>query len=185
VYLIKRALLRALRDDPSRFAGTGIRLDGDAVVFPLRLPCAPNATVNLVTIDYVVATMLQLMDMPDAIGQTYHITNPDPPRITELLREGCRMLNLHGIEFVGCSFGDAVQLIRDEIQQYARLGLNIGFCLEIREYFHYFFGEPVFDRSNLARTLGARLCPAPRITSARLRQLLSFAMHHQWRSVTT
>jgi hypothetical protein len=159
-------------------------VDGDAVFF-LRLPCAPHATVNLVTIDYVVSTMLQLMDTPEAIGQTYHITNPNPPRIIELLREGCRMLNLHGIEFVACSFRDALQLIRTEIQQYARLGLNIGFCLEIREYIHYFFGEPVFDQSNLTRTLGPRLSPAPRITPARLRQLLSFAMHQQWRNVAT
>jgi len=185
MYLIRRALLRTLRNDPDRLTTTGVHVDGDAVIFPLRLPCAPHATVNLVTIDYVVSTMLQLMDTPEAIGQTYHITNPNPPRIIELLREGCRMLNLHGIEFVACSFRDALQLIRTEIQQYARLGLNIGFCLEIREYIHYFFGEPVFDQSNLTRTLGPRLSPAPRITPARLRQLLSFAMHQQWRNVAT
>jgi len=180
-YMIRRTLLRRLKDNPDRFRGAGIFIDGDVLHFPLRFPCATNATVNVVPIDYVVATMIQLADRPEAAGQTFHITNSHPPMVADLLLQGCRMLKLEGIQFVSCSFDHALHLIRDQIDHYASMGLNISFCLEIREYIHYFFGEPAFDLANVRSTLQADFAEAPRITLPFLKLLLGYASDHQWR----
>lgn len=184
-FLIRRVLQRKIKENPEHYRRAGIYADGDRLVFPLRFPCAPDSTINLVPIDYVVRTMLELAATPASVGQTFHITNPHPPRIVDLLREGCRMVKLDGIEFVNCSFHNAFHVIREEIEAYARLGLNISFCLEIREYIHYFFGEPLFDVSNVRNVLRGRFQEPPRITAALLRRLLEYADSHQWRSAIT
>jgi len=181
-FLIRRVLQRRIHENPELYRKAGIYADGDRLVFPLKFPCAPDSTINLVPIDYVVRTMLELAASPESAGQTYHITNPHPPRIVELMREGCRMVKLEGIEFVNCSFSNALQLIRQEIDDYAKLGLNISFCMEIREYIHYFFGEPLFDVSNVRHTLRHRFVEPPAITPRLLHTLLSYASSHQWRS---
>ncbi|MCX7848373.1 MAG: SDR family oxidoreductase [bacterium] len=181
-FLIKRVLQRRIKENPELYRKVGIYATGDRVVFPLKFPCAPDSTINLVPIDYVVRTMLELAAKPESVGQTFHITNPHPPRIVDLLREGCRMIKLDGIEFVNCSFNNALHLIREEIDGYARLGLNISFCMEIREYIHYLFGEPLFDISNVRRVLRSRFEEPPAITPGLLRLLLEYANNHQWRS---
>ncbi len=181
-FLIRRVLQRRIKDNPELYRQAGIYAHGEKLVFPLKFPCAQDSTINLVPIDYVVRTMLDLADAPEAAGQTFHITNPNPPRIVELMREGCRVVKLEGVEFVNCSFSNALQLIRQEIDDYAKLGLNISFCLEIREYIHYFFGEPLFDVSNVRKALRARFVEPPVITPPFIHTLLNYASSHQWRS---
>jgi nucleoside-diphosphate-sugar epimerase len=180
--LIKRVILRGVKTDPEKYRKNQIYLDGEKLYFPLKFPCAIDSTVNLVPIDYVVDTILKLADTDQSIGQVFHIANPNPPRIVELLQEGCKMVHLEGIEFVECSFTDAINLIRREINDYARLGLNISFCLEIREYIHYLFGEPHFDLSNVRETLKTSFKEPPLITPDFLRMLINYAIGCQWRS---
>jgi nucleoside-diphosphate-sugar epimerase len=184
-HLIMRVLMQRVKHDPDSYANAGIVITDDRVCFPLKFPCAIDSTVNLVPIDYVVDTIMKLADTGESIGQTFHITNPNPPKIVDLLAEGCRMVNLEGVEFVDCSFDNALQLIREEIDQYAQMGLNISFCLEIREYIHYLFGEPAFDTSNVALTLKDAFTEPPRITTSFLRLLLTYAVGCQWRSMTS
>jgi nucleoside-diphosphate-sugar epimerase len=184
-HLIMRVLSQRVRHSPEKYARAGIVMNEDRVRFPLKFPCAVDSTVNLVPIDYVVDTIMKLSATGQSMGQTYHITNPNPPRIVELLTEGCRMVNLEGIEFVDCSFDNALQLIRSQIDYYAQFGLNISFCLEIREYIHYLFGEPAFDMSNVSQTLRDSFHEPPRITTSFLRLLLTYAAGCQWRSMTS
>ena len=181
--LIRRLILRKVKENPDHFRKADIYLDGDNLHFPLKFPCALESTVNLIPIDYVVDTILKLADNESSVGQVYHITNPNPPRIVEMLKAGCKMIQLDGIEFVECSFADALNLIRDEINDYARLGLNISFCLEIREYIHYFFGEPHFDVSNVRDTLKSSFKEPPLITPQFLGRLMKYAIGCQWRSL--
>ncbi len=180
--LIKRLVHRRIKDNPEKYRKAGIYMDGDTLHFPLKFPCARNSTVNLIPIDYTVNTILKLADTNSSVGNTYHITNPEPPRIADLLSEGSKMVNLEGIEFVDCPFSDALKLIREEIQEYALMGLNISFCLEIREYIHYLFGEPHFDISNVRETLDSSFEEPPRITPALLRKLLTYAQGCHWRN---
>lgn len=179
--LIKRLVSRRIKDNPEKFRRAGIYIEGDTLHFPLKFPCARHSTVNLVPIDYTVNTILKLADAPDSIGNTYHVTNPHPPRIVELLTEGSRMVQLEGIEFVDCPFDDALHVIREEVNEYAKLGLNISFCMEIREYIHYLFGEPHFDISNVRRTLHTTFEEPPRISRDFLRMLLFYAQQCHWK----
>jgi len=182
-HLMKRVLAHRIktRGNPDVFKENGVYLDGETLHFPLKFPCSRNSTVNLVPIDYVVDTILKLSDEESSAGQTYHITNPHPPKIIELLSEGCQMFQLDGIEFVDCSFANALGLIHEEIRHYARMGLNISFCLEIAEYIHYLFGEPDFDIANVRRTLKSSFVEPPRITPSFTRMLLAYASGCQWK----
>ncbi|NLF39614.1 SDR family oxidoreductase [bacterium] len=181
-YLFKRLLTRKIKENPELCRGAGVYTDGTGVHFPLRFPCARQGTVNMIPVDYVVDTIMKLSGTAEASGQTFHITHPDPPHIVELFTAGCRMIGLHGIEFVDCTFTEALHIIHDEIKRYARLGVNISFCLEIREYIHYLFGEPMFDISNVRKTLRTGFHEPPRITPQFLRMLLDFATACQWKS---
>ena len=181
--LIKRLIQRRIKDNPEKYRQSQIYQEGEKLFFPLKFPCAADSTVNLVPIDYVVDTILKLADTDRSFGQVYHITNPHPPKTVELLNEGCKMMHLEGIEFVECSFSNATDLIRKEINDYARLGLNISFCLEIKEYIHYLFGEPNFDLSNVRETLKSNFKEPPVITPEFLEMLINYAIGRQWRSL--
>ena len=181
--LIKRILKHKIKLDAENLKEAGIYFENDHYYFPLKFPCLKDSTINIVPIDYVVDTTLKLADSPNSIGQTFHITNPNPPRIIDLLQVGCNISNLKGIEFVDCSFEDSLKIIRKQITNYSKHGLNISFFMEIKEYIHYFFGEPVFDMSNVSDTLGDSFIIPPRINSDLMLMMLNYAADKNWKGV--
>lgn len=181
--LIKKLMIRYINQEPEKMKKAGIFLDGDTLTLPLKFPCRSGSTVNIVPIDYVVDTIIKLADTPKSIGQLYHITNPHPPKIVDLMNGGAKLMNLEGIKFEECPYANALELIRSEVEKYAAMGLNISFCLEIREYIHYFYGEPIFDLKNVYETLGNTFVEPPVVTEEMMKKLFSFALERQWKSL--
>jgi len=180
--LIKRILKHKINLKAENLKKAGIYFENDNYFFPLKFPYSKNSTINVVPIDYVVDTIFKLADNPASIGQTFHVTNPNPPKILDLVQVGCKISQLKKIEFVDCPFEDALHLIRNQITHYAKHGLNISFFMEIREYIHYFFGEPKFDISNVSETLESAFKEPPRITADFMLMLLKFAEAKNWKS---
>ncbi len=181
--IIKKLMLRSIKQNPDKMKKAGIYLKDEKLVLPLRFPCRRGGTVNLVPIDYVLNTIIKLSDTPKSIGQVYHITHPHPPEVAELMCFGTRLMNLEGINFEECPYNSALDLMREEVQKYASFGLNISFCLEIREYIHYFYGEPYFDMSNVYDTLGDSYIEPPIVTNDVMKKIISFAVERQWKSM--
>lgn len=180
--LIKRILKRKIKLEAENLKKAGIYFENEHYYFPLKFPYLKGSTINIVPIDYVVDTILKLAETPASIGQTYHVTNPNPPKILDLMKVGCNKSHLKKIEFVDCPFDEALHLIRKQITHYSKHGLNISFFMEIREYIHYFFGEPKFDISNVAETLDSAFKEPPLITSEFMLMLLEYAEKQNWKS---
>ena len=92
-------------------------------------------------------------------------------------------MKMDGISFEECPYQNALALMREEVEKYASFGLNISFCLEIREYIHYFYGEPYFDLSNVYDTLGDSFVEPPVVTNEVVKKILTFATEKQWKSM--
>ena len=181
--LIRKLMIRGIKQNPEKMKKAGIYLEGEKLILPLRFPCKRGGTVNIVPIDYVLDTIIKLADTPKSIGQVYHITHPKPPEVAELMCGGTVLMNIEGISFEECPYGNALNLMREEVEKYAAFGLNISFCLEIREYIHYFYGEPYFDLSNVYDTLGDNFVEPPVVTNDVLKKIISFAAERQWKSM--
>jgi len=181
--LIRKLMMRNIKQDSDKMKNAGIYLDGDKLVLPLKFPCRKGSTVNIVPIDYVVDTICKLADSPKSIGQLYHITHPNPPEIVKLMNVGTQLMDIEDISFVDCPYKNALNLIREEVNNYAALGLNISFCLEIREYIHYFYGEPYFDLTNVYDTLGDSYVEPSEVTKEVMENLVAFAVERQWKSM--
>ena len=181
--LIRKLMVRGIKQNADKMKKAGIYMDGEKLILPLRFPCKRGGTVNIVPIDYVVDTIIKLANTPKSIGQVYHITHPNPPEVPVLMSGGTQLMNIEGIIFEECPYQNALDLMREEVEKYASFGLNISFCLEIREYIHYFYGEPYFDLSNVYDTLGDSFVAPPIVTNEVVEKILTFAAEKQWKSM--
>lgn len=181
--LMKRLVMRQIKGDAENLRKHGIYAEGDLVRFPLRFPCSSTSTINLIPVDCVVSNIMSLCELPEAVGQVYHLTHHDPPRTWDLLVRGCRWAQISGVELVDCPLEEAEEVFRQEIAKFAECGINISFCLEIREYLSYIFSHPVFDVTGIRETLKDKYFEAPAIDEAFLRRILDYAAGKQWHSL--
>src|SRR5262249_32784553 len=62
---------------------------------PITLPCASKDTpINVVGVEYVIALMVDLYLRPEALGRTFHLTNPSPPTLHTLVHLTARLMKL-------------------------------------------------------------------------------------------
>ena len=181
--LMKRLVVRKINGDAEFYKKHDLYTNGNYVNYPFRFPCPSDTTVNLIPIDCVVSNIMNLCERPESVGQVYHLTHPNPPKIRELLVKGCQWIEMGGVEFVDCTFEQSEQVLREEVKKFAALGINISFCLEISEYLRYLFGEPVFDVSKIRAALKEKYFEAPVIDEAFLRKILDFGAGCQWHGV--
>ena len=182
-YSAKRLAMRRLNVDTEYYRQHDLYSSGNYIHFPFRFPCPSDTTVNLIPIDCVVSNIMNLCERPESVGEVYHLTHPNPPKIRELLVKGCKWIEMDGVEFVDCTFEQSEQVLKDEIVKFGALGINISFCLEISEYLRYLFGEPKFDVSKIRAALKYKYCEGPVIDDAFLRKMLDFGAGCQWHSL--
>ena len=128
----------------------------EVVQIPIRIPCASDTTVNLVTIDFVTRVMCEIGEHPDGAGRIVHVTNPDPITGRELWSNSLDHLGIAGYTFV------------ESVDEIIKEPVNDGVWGEIekrmlhwdRIYLEYMQGEPVFDTTN-ARALSRDFSHAP------------------------
>ena len=101
VLFLKDVFLKDLKDrGGKRAAAMGVSLDRDGSVrLPIRIGFGQGEGVNIVPVDHFTAAFLGLMEAGDG-GATYHVVNPRPTRIDELVAYTTEMFGLRGIEAV-------------------------------------------------------------------------------------
>jgi nucleoside-diphosphate-sugar epimerase len=84
-----------------RAAELGIRVeDGGRIILPLRLQVAAQGGLNLVPIDHCVRAFLALFE--DGLeGGIYHIANPRPTRLEDIIAWSGRRFGIGGVETCG------------------------------------------------------------------------------------
>lgn len=139
--------------------------DGETIELPLKIVGNPDATLNIIPIDYVVDMMSQL-GRRENIGKTYHLANPDPTTMGELLGAISSALNVEGVEYVPTLAKD------NELNALERLYLS-----RTGPYQQYMLtNDPVFDMTN-SGGLGARV---PKPDQAFLHRLIQYGMENNW-----
>lgn len=145
---------------------------------PLPLPCSSSETrLNVVGADYVADLLDEIHRRPDAIGKTFHIVNPTPPTLEELLDVTVRLMGVKGIRLV--ELGEAVLEKFDK--DFRRLTEWLGD--QVMVYFPYISGRhPTFDMANVRSVLGAIPEHAP-LDEATLGRMYQYALDRDFTAV--
>lgn len=175
--ILRRGALAGLAKDPKACAEVGIHKSDSEVTIPITIPCSTGATVNLVTIDFVVENMLNISASPASVGKVFHIVNRNPPLAAELFRLSCRFFKVSGLSF--CDDLERRQSAASKTPILSRGQEQIN--EQIGPYVGYLRGEPVFDDHNTREILGATYRSHPPVGARLINRLLRFAVQAQWR----
>ena len=148
-YQVISALYRVRRHLENRqknFDGTvNTRLVGD-----------PQTTLNLVPVDYVVNTMLQLAQQPELatpLLKIFNIVNEEPPTMGLVHQVLCETLAIRGLTLVPFAQFDMAEASRVE----RALARNVAFQMP------YMHEEIRFSTANLRQVLPFTMWPAPQV----------------------
>lgn len=176
-YLLKRMISREIKSYPEKYARAGIVLKNDKLQLPIRIPCPDNQTVNLINIDYIVNTILDIASSEKSAGNVFHLTNPHPPTCDFLFRESLSVL---GIE--GCKFVSLAEFYSSAIEKSLVTDIEDDFIKGCKTYLPYIFSEAEFDVSNVRKILDKKYIEPPLITREILESILSYAINKRFKS---
>jgi nucleoside-diphosphate-sugar epimerase len=145
---------------PAAPAGGGRR------TLPLRLPFTGDEPRNLVPVDWVARAIVRLVNRPECHGRTYHLTTPTPVRVREIKDVAEAVLGIGGVSWAGAD------VLRRPTP------LEERFLEQLREYWPYLGGDPVFDSTNTRAALPG--LPPPCLDRALLTRLIRFAAADNW-----
>jgi len=132
----------------------------------IDLPANPEASANIVPVDYVAKAAVHIMENPGNDHGIYHLTHPEPPRHTRMLRSICERFRLGGIRFAG-------EDVRTSLppRGIKRLALK-----QIQPLLHHVSNNPVFDRANTDRATGDMKVPP--VSEAFIHKLIDYALEN-------
>lgn len=150
---------------------------------PVRIVCEPEATVNILPIDLVVATLNRCADAKRDGTLILHLTNGRPPRTQFLFEETLRLLELRGfrIERPGALDSSTPSPPPDPGNPLASLEESI-YSASL-PYLPYTIRETTFSRENLKDLIGPALLPDFEVDRGYLRKILEYAISiWEWRN---
>ncbi|MBU1255578.1 SDR family oxidoreductase [Patescibacteria group bacterium] len=145
--------------------GTMKILNDGRIELPIRVPGKKEGLINIVSIDYVVKTILALFDK--GVPGIYHITASQPQSHEFWLRAGCKFLGITGVKIDGDRNSPATS---DNIKR-----LENGLYTGLEPYLPYFSAQQHFSQENVKKALGKDFNPHPAITEEFVFTLLRFA----------
>ena len=165
-------LIRARKDRTGRKMGAEV-IDvwqKSRLHLPMRVEGLPEATKNLVPVDYAVDAMWRILQLDPPSGEIFHISNPTPITNTRLKEVFQHLYNVDGLEYVGQeSFLEREPSTWED-------ALRKG----TRNYRPYMFGEPLFDRTHTNRLLPEYDRDFPPLDNAFFTRTLSYALRTKW-----
>lgn len=168
------SVFHAIRDTAMRnltaYRHHGVEQHGDTLYLPLRIGGSANATLNLVCVDYLRDVIVRLAAMPDSIGKTFHVVNPDPPRWGWVVDTSLRVLQIEGVRL---RTSHPRPFVQHATMADTELERKINRTLVY--YDGYIHGEPRFDNRHVREVLG-EIPPHPVIDEDRLGMLLRYAI---------
>jgi nucleoside-diphosphate-sugar epimerase len=136
----------------------------------IRVPGDPDALINLVPIDYVADAIVAILEKSESIDQIFHITNPNPPKLSELRDLVMPLLGIKDIQ---------VKIDR-ELEQKRLSTVEKLFLRQTRSYYSYLFSKLRFDDSSTQRILNGTGIICPAMTKELVAVLIDFAVSHNW-----
>ena len=140
--------------------------DAEDGALPLRLPLNGDEPWNLVPVDWVSQSIVELMGKPQWHGRTFHLVSRLPLSTRSIRDIGVKELSLRNIEFAG-STNVTVPTRREQL-------FNDG----IREYWPYLGGNPIFSDLNTKEALPD--LPPPIVDRVMLERLIRYAVANSW-----
>ncbi|MDZ4742219.1 MAG: SDR family oxidoreductase [Verrucomicrobiota bacterium] len=120
----------------------GIDLAIKPLDFELRLPGEEQATLNIVPLDYVIEITMKLYDSGQWAGKIFHITNPTPPKLEEVLAVFKQTEPWQGLRW------SSSVLNGDFANSYEKFAFKqLGFLIP------YLMGEASFDQTEVRKIL--------------------------------
>ncbi len=135
-----------------------------------RLQLSGYEGKNLVPVDWVSRTTIELLDRPDAWGHTYHLTNPSPLTVNQLSDAITEAIATKRKDW------DAMALPPSIVDAQA------AYQMHVDAYRGYLADDPTFDTDQLRRMLPNWIDPI--IEHSSLVRTLSFAIEHRFRDPT-
>jgi nucleoside-diphosphate-sugar epimerase len=176
IFDLRETLNENLVKAKPRYRDAGITRNDTHVYAPIRIPCAANATVNLITIDHAIHKMLRIAGRQPPSGMIFHIVNRQPPFARDLFE--------HGLETIGLKIAGFVEhenAIRVNPQKNSvLLQLEEELLRKIGAYLRYLTGEPIFDTKNLDTYANFESEPGQTFNTALLVRLLDYAQKLNW-----
>jgi len=145
----------------------GVTFDKQGVMnIPLYIDCSETSVLNMVCVDWVAQMMSELVSLPTS-DQTYHLVDPAPMRVKDVIVESLAHMGVTGIVY------DA-----DELPPLSPLLAKVqeGIKENIRIYQQYIKHGSIFLCDNLVSKLGEKYVPHPVVDSNMLRKMLGYAM---------
>ena len=145
----------------------------------IPLPCASREErVNLVAAEYVTDLLDRIHRDARAQGRTFHIVNPKPPSIGEILEVIQEVIGRRGLLLVPRAAGRDYEEARERARD---LGRTIGDHVMV--FFPYLAGShPEFDMSNVADICGG-VPPHPPLNRAAWQRLIRYAVERDFAAV--
>ena len=178
-YPVKTALFlaRVYREDilekgGEKAAEAGVFLDPDGRLhLPLRIETGDDPGVNLIPVDFFIRALFAIMESDNPEG-IFHIVNPQPTRINDIIRYTRNMFNLAGIR--GCGPEDFVKSPRNSLENlYERY---------LQAYLPYFRDHRTFLTGKSTPLLETRGITCPDFNENIFRICMSYAEKSNWQS---
>jgi nucleoside-diphosphate-sugar epimerase len=135
-----------------------------------RLNLKGDERKNLVPVDWVSQTICDILDRPTAWGQTFHLTNPQPPKVSELSAAIEAAIEQQAAAWEAMALPVSIADAQAAYQSH------------IEVYRGYLADDPTFDTTQLDRCLPAR--PIPTLDAASLIRTMAYAIEHRFRDPT-
>lgn len=137
----------------------------------IRIPVNPYGIIDLVQIDFVAETILKLLQCPNAYGQTYHLTNPKSPYLSELIAVLSEEVG-HGEILFECVHPNDIEL--PEFNPVETMIL-----LNMQPYLAHVSNVSIFDTQNLQAIRSACDFPQCRpVTKSFITELISESIQY-------
>lgn len=153
-----------------------VQVAGDDVTIPLVLRASVSATLNLVPIDWVSGMMLELMKV-QASNQTYHLGNPEPPKVRWVIETSLDHLKVRGVTVVE---GEAER--KTAISRQSKLVRVLQRRIDgtLRQFEPYTNHEFTLVMEDVKKTLGSRYYEPQKLDREFLSRLLDYAVRTGW-----
>jgi nucleoside-diphosphate-sugar epimerase len=134
----------------------------------INIPANPDATTNIITVDYVAKAAIRIIENPQNHNKVFHLTHPNPPTHEWTVDLVCRRFRIGGLTFSGA--GTPFTQPRNRIERMV--------WRQMHTILLHFANNPIFDRTNTDGVLGEM--KVPEIKEEFVNKLIDYAVENDW-----
>jgi thioester reductase-like protein len=142
--------------------------DSQRLNLGIAVPAFPDATTNIISVDYVAKAAVRIMEIPENHNKIFHLTHPSPPTHQWTLDWITRRFRLGGLNFAGA--GAPFVQPRNTIERMV--------WRQMQTILFHFANNPLFDRTNTDAAMPD--LHVPPITEDLVSRLVDYAIEQDW-----